>query len=833
MTSYCAKKIIENFGQYIAKKDIESVLKEISNMQASGMDRIQIRKAMEEIIGALETVKVGQAIAEFHHARVLNENVDYIMKPEFKGDINQALSSKLFRDSTAVEGSGLNVENLREGYRNQLVTGLDMTLMSRSPELVSIARSGELDIEILDHMSGATKSTNPMVIYLAEVYKGYTDKLFSMYSNSGIHLAYKNDYFFRRVYDGEKIREMGFVNWASATVSKLNVKDSFKNIVDKDISEVAEMFMKGATEDDFKKLAEFGDNRLVAELFDDYKRYQNNYDKFSMEAYSKILEKQDNIGDRRLKRRSYVFKSNADMMSYMQEVGIHSNMYDYLKTMGYTAARELAMVDVFGPSPMRGVDDLIKYIDSKSLNFNENAFREKLAYATGKVKRVDPSMWKAFKAQDYEKLFAASQQKASAITAASLLGASGITQILDMSSTATFYYMKSNRNLLMASVDIIKNIPSTLADWNKASILGEVSSDLEKITGEEMLKEFKDNWAGAVADKVLLLSGAKFVNKLSTRLNLRLYTKMLGDLSKDVKAGKELSDFHNRFLAKWGMTSKDLIFAEGLLKYIDSPKDIKSLPDDLFIDNPAGVNPLDYKTELSKKVYAFLLENTYQGSPKAGWAQQYYANGYTADQNAYRASAARALMQFKSIPIKQFADARQLTNLKGGYKNKSYHGAYVFGGLAATVMLGGFIRQYAIDLIKNMGDYEEVNKKYMDDDYYKDIFIDSFFKYGPWSLATEPFGNAINSYRKRGTFQTEDITTPAANLMWIPPVIAAKAVASVMDGEPALDKNDTKRIIRLGKTIFPAQSHWSLLPIAEERKNFEEELAIEFANYFK
>jgi hypothetical protein len=348
-----------------------------------------------------------------------------------------------------------------------------------------------------------------------------------------------------------------------------------------------------------------------------------------------------------------------------------------------------------------------------------------------------------------------------------------------------------------------------------------------------MLKEFNQNTAGWVADKVMTLSGSKFMNNFSTRLNLRLYTDMLGDLAKD----KNLSDFHNRFLGKWKLTGEDLRFVEPMLKYIDSPKDLDALPNEMFADNPLGISPQAYKVEMAKRVHTFLLDNIYQGSPKPGWAQQYYANGYSSDHNSYRASVVRSATQFKRIAMKQFTDARQLANLKDGYSgsrvNKAYHGAYIFGGLAATVTAGGFLRSYMIDVLKEQGDYEKVNEKYLDDGHYSTIFKESFFKYGPWSLATEPLGNVVNSLRRRGTPQLTDITTPSSNLFWLPPALALKALGNMWDDKPALSKQDVKMTMNLAKTVVPLQSHWMFLPIAEERKNFEQELAESIANSLK
>jgi hypothetical protein len=468
MTVYCAKKIIENFGEYISKNDVDSILQSISELQKSGMDNVSIREAIQEFVGYLEADKVAQVVGEFNHARVLNENLDYVQRPEFGGDINQALGSMIWRDSTGVSGSGANVENLREAYRNSLSGGLDMAIMSRGPELLSIVKSDVLTVEILDHMEGKVVSKNPTVQYLADVFKSYTDKIYNMYNNAGIPVRYREDFLFKRMYDGEKIREMGFKKWLELTVGKLDLKKSFPVGTEKNIDEIADLFIKGAGDKEFESASVT--NSLLNELVDDYKKYQKSYDPFSMEAYSKMLEKSDDIIDKRLKARSYVFKSNQDLMDYMKEVGAHDNMYGYLKSQGYTAARELAMVEVFGPNPMRGVNELVKSLNAQGADFDEQVFRTKLNYATGKIKRTLPSLKDAVNSGEWEKITATSVDKSSAITSAALLGASGITQILDMSSTATLYYMKSNRNLLMASVDILKAIPSALANRNKLSI---------------------------------------------------------------------------------------------------------------------------------------------------------------------------------------------------------------------------------------------------------------------------------------------------------------------------------------------------------------------------
>lgn len=799
MADFCPDRIRKYFGERVDPDKVEAILKEINNMHAAGLDRTVLRERMRELVNTVQADQVEKYLNKLETLKSFRSNLDMVEHPSFKGNKQQGIDAILFINRHNVPGAGNNVESNFHNNLYKYVGGLDMAIKRLSPKSLATAMSGDFDIELLKTMRGEMQSDNPFVTYMAQIGKHYNDMLYTDYNNAGVYVPYRENYGFKRVYDGQKIRDAGFPAWMSSLAKNLDIEKSFKNVSSEELSTLNEAMRQGLDHEAFKRLGK--KSTLVAEFVEDFEAFQKEYDPFSMEIYSKLLEAP---ADKKFRARSYVFKNSESELSYMKEFGAFDSIYGYWKGAGRLAARELSLVDKFGPTPKVGFEDLIAQMAISDKNFSKETALTKYAYATGKVIRDDSFIEKGMR-----------------WSSAAVLGTSGISQIGDLSATQFNYLWKDTSNVVSSFTNglyqYISSIPSVAVSKSLPYIVDSADA-LERAWGEQMVREFGKNPSGFVLDAVYTLSGSKFMNKVAANANLNLYTGLLRKASKS----PSLSRFHTEFLKRWDLVPEDLMLVEPILKNIDSPLDIAALPDNLFDQNRMGIPAKKYKQVLAQRVYNFLNENIRQGAPTPGWSQAMLANGNSADQNEVISRASRMFFQFKRIGIKQLQDFRQLSDARSPDSNMAYKalsGTSMIGSSVALTLGTGLTISYLKSLMNNGGDKDKTDREFFDPKELRDNIIQSSLRNGSFSLMTEPLMNADSVQDA-----LVSSVTPSVKQAYRAGVIPASIARRLLTNKDPLDREQAREIVDSAKMAIPGYNLLYFMPYMEEKKKFEKQM---------
>lgn len=840
--SYCEYNILKKYGAEFSGKEREEnekviglAIRYVQSELEKGTDRAVVVSNLKKLMSSFHESLIRPVVDDMQNLMKIEQRILEASRPEYVNKLGDVVDDWILGGGTG-KGMSLSVSKLKEQYENKLVHGLDMLIQSRDPELLAVVKmmTHEEKVQLRNAMSG-NKSSNAVIDSLADIFKNHNDNLFAARQNAGIDITFNEDYGYRRRYNGTKIQQEGFKNFALNLLNSLDFKkSSVAGATKENIAEILALSKKiDITDEEFKAALNIGEGRtsknsLIAEVWDDYQNWVKDYDPYDEENISKLLHTKNYSEAKKARQfRSYTFKNAETEMSFMAKYGEYGdNIYEYIKADSRQAARELALVEKFGADPQRGFNDLLGQLEVKAKasgqDFNRLSAQSKFDFAAGKITRA-PQTYTDVK--NFKQAVSYSVNNLSNVTSTAVLGASSLSQLLDIPQTAFMYLNKSNETMLRKYGKLIYHSIAAIKDtWdnmyhNNPKYAGYIVDIMDKTIGEIDAAALRRSGAGNLADKMLTYNGAKMMNKYSSIINIRLYE----DLLKNAE-GEGLKQAE-KFLGRYNLTKADLKFISPMLTEATSPLKLDSIDISRFINNPKGISPERYRQEMAKNMFVFVSENFKEGSPTKDMKVQYYLSGgaNAVDQTTLTNSLMRMVMQFKAIPAAQLNSFRRLNKLNGQFENKILNGAYLMGSNFAWMTSGYLAVDYLKTAIRNDLDMDKTNEEYFKTDNYKQKIFNSYMRAGAFQFLTEPLvgSNATFSENPVSKF----ITTPSTSVTAETVSATYGMMNNMLSDEPHLiDKKQARSIYKTAKLLVPGYSLLNYVPFLDAKSQIEDEI---------
>ena len=729
----------------------------------------------------------------------------------------------------AVQGGSLSISALKEQYARKYAHSLDMALLDIDKRSISMLKNmGPAESAKLLKAIKGTASGDPLIDDIAAAIRTANDALYADKASKGFMVTYREDYGFRRFYDGDKITNAGFKQFATDILNDLDMsKSKIEGITKENVGQILELINKNASEEEFIKASKT--NQLLAAIKDDMDNWVAEYDPYDVGTSTKMYASTGRQSSR--KQRSYIFKNEDTEMHFMKDYGLYgSDVLSYVQTDMRRSAGELAFGEMFGPKMRNGFDTFLdemkaKVIASGATNAEaDNIIRDAqrmYAYASGSITRA-PIDGKTAVELGAKGVVSYGADALINLTNSGVLATSAITQLLDIPQSYYAYMFKNKQSLIIKIPKLLGHTMGAAIDaMRKDHSLrkyGEHVTDLAvKVLGEIDAASQKRHWTSKGLDFVLTHVGVNYMNRMSSILNLRL----LGDMLKNPKylANAE------KILGRYNLTPDDLDFASGLFQRM-SHMDLTRLPDSFFDANPRGVSGEVYKKQVADKFSMFLRENMRHGAATKGFRENLqlsFGTDFT-NQLDVGSSIIRMVTQLKGIPRNLLNSTKYIANnypvTSNPYANGVVHMAANIGIVSTAYMGLQYLRYY----IQNDFDEDKAYEKLTKGKGLGAAYVSSILRSSALSLYLEPFGSAM--YNE--DWLSAAAGTPSAKIVLSTGKLLGKfadQIPNILDPnaemDEVLDKRMSKEIYRNYSNAVPFANLRYYLPFIDAGEDID------------
>ena len=793
----CLYKLHEAFPNK-TKQEMEEIINRINFIRSTSSDKTEASALLKELIEEQKFANMGKANQIVGEYLAEQFAIDRINTEGFS-DISQAMESLFGKTRSTIKNVGVNAEALIDRARARYIEMFGKAMESSG--LYTVFRTGELDKEIMEAMIGGKKTgLSKEVQGSIPLLKHFTDTIWNDLNNAGLFIPYRDDFMTPIFHGGEKIKAAGATAWTYGLLKHLNLKETFKDIT----PDTAKAFLDGLRAG--KTLEELsGSNTFAAELLEDYTQFVGRDNGYGADIRSFLLdERYDNLGERRQKGRSYVWKSGEDLYEYLKAFGKYETVHDMYMAYARRSAREVGMVTMFGPSPNKTINSLLRYLSQqKGLNtFQMSVIETKVNY------------WRTYLASGIPNATSRIGRYAEMLrdlTAASWLGSAGISQLMDVSQGILMYHAKDGQNLLTSTAKFMRNYMSAL----KAPLDPEMIN-AAYLYGDSVLEELNKAMRGQGTTKssrfaklVYTASGAEYMNRVSWIANYKTYVGLLKDMADKGK----LTNTQATLLSKYGLDLDDLIVAGKALENVAHPRDIVSHPIDIFFDNRRGMTPKQYRAYLQERIDLFIVDNIKEGSPVPGMRENRLLMLNSFDVDSPARAGLLLMNQFKQIPLKIALDFSHAVSLVSGEKDftkalmTKSGAAFVGQSIAISASIAAMV--HILTQLKNGKNMDEIEEDF------KKRPLDNFLYVLFRANAAAPFADLMV-----GAARPEDIAskalTPAAKAFLAPVTLGYTALSNVVERDEFANELLLKRATAAAKNVIPFQNYYFMTPLVEE-----------------
>ena len=745
------------------------------------------------------------------------------------GGVRKFITDLFASSVEAVQGGSLSISALKEQYSRKYAHSLDMALLDIDKRSISMLKNmGPAESAKLLKAIKGTASGDPLIDDIAAAIRTANDALYADKASKGFMVTYKDDYGFRRFYDGDKITDAGFKQFSTDILNDLDLtKSKIEGITQQNVREILDLINRDASEQDFLNAVKT--NELLAAIKDDMDNWIAEYDPYDVGTSTKMYASTGRQSSR--KQRSYIFKNEDTEMHFMKDYGLYgSDVLSYVQTDMRRSAGELAFGEMFGPKMRNGFDTFLqemkaKIIASGATNAEaDNIVRDAermYAYASGSIVRA-PIDGKTAVELGAKGVVSYGADALVNLTNSGVLAASAITQLADLPQSYYAYMFKNKQSLVVKLPKFIMHTMGAAVDAMRkdASMrkYGEHITDLSlKVLGDIDAASQKRHWTSKGLDFVLSTMGVNYMNRISSILNLRL----MGDLLKNPQylANAE------KVLGRYNLTPDDLDFTSGLFQRM-SHMDLTRLPDSFFDANPRGVSGEVYKKQVADKFSMFLRENMRHGAATKGFRENLQLSLGTdfTNQLDVGTSIVRMLTQLKGIPTNLFNSTRYLTNnypvTENPYANGTYHLA-LNAAIVSTAYLGV---DYLKKLIQNDFDEDKAYEKLTAGKGLGNAYARSIMRSSALSIFLEPFASAMYDE----DWLSAAAGTPSAKIATTTGKVAGKfalQIPNILDPnaemEEVLDKRMSKEVYRNYSNAVPFANLRYYLPFVDAGEDID------------
>lgn len=337
------RKLLTNAGMVDAELDhmIAQIERYLDNKTHTS-----VKSLPEDIQAFVKRVK-GEYEVEIRH----RAHLDYLILSRrehieerlgsFGADLIEGFLS-LFRGSNRViKGARMSVDSVNLGHLRDLIVG-----QSKDFEDAGVLKewaSGKRDLEVIESYyellrDGKIKSEDPVIKNIVEILHKWDKETISRLNEVGGRVELEPGYLFRGSVDRNKLRDLQFIPWSDKVIKWLDVSAMQKEMGQMEWIDYLELIFEEQATGRFK-IARGGEDSTVPSGF---------------------LASNAQLARKTSARAKMIFKDGASHHAYIQEVGesgFHAAQ-SVIFSMEHSA-RNIAMMEVLGPSPKRLVKQIL------------------------------------------------------------------------------------------------------------------------------------------------------------------------------------------------------------------------------------------------------------------------------------------------------------------------------------------------------------------------------------------------------------------------------------------------------------------------------------------
>lgn len=744
-------------------------------------------------------------------------------------------TKKFFKDLFAsslelVESGSIAFSTFIDQYAGKYSHSLDMGLLAVSPD--AIGRVKTMNALEASKVLGATRgrfSGDPVIDGIGSVFKTINDTLFTDKSRVGVMNTYRENYGFRRFYDGEKIRAGGLKKFGVDILNELDLeKSNIQGTNKQNVKQILDLINADGTEAQFLKLAET--NELMGSIKSDMDHWVKMYDPYDTGNSSAVA----GMTSSSRKERSYVFKSDLAEMNFLEGYGqFGTDIHAYVKADLRRSSTELGFAEILGPNIREGFDLLTKEMIAKETAGGATAAEARAtadyanrmyAYASGSIAR-SPIDLKEAMGKGAKGVVSYGAGSLVNITNSGVLAMSAITQLADIPQSYYTYMFKNKESFITKLPKFFMHTMGASMDAMRADSslrkYGAYVTDLStKVLGDIEAANQRLSWSGRTLDFVLGSNMVNYMNRTSTILNIRL----MNDLMKNPKNIRNA----DKFLQRWELTTKDLDFTSDILTS-SSHMDLNRIPESMLEGNPRGLTGAQYKKAVADKYGMFMRENIRHGAAVKGFREQLdlaLGSDFT-NQMDISSSIARMVTQLKGVPMNIFNSHRYVANNVPAVKNVYANGVYMLGANAAIMTTSFVGLDYLRKMLQNDLDHDRAYEAMTKNGGMMQAVLRSYLRSNALSIFMEPFEASMYGEDPIDSFigtPSVDIVNQTAHLFAKIGVQLPKMMNPNDNMDEVLNKRDLKKLYKAYANMIPFANARYYLPFIDANEEIDGEI---------
>lgn len=824
----CINKLKELYRDKLTPETIADLAKLIDSELAKGTPRESYMRRIRELMGDVHSEKLAEVLNFAMNRKAVLDVIEFVKQPQYKGDINGAIHDIMFEGVDVTKNSGLSIEYQRKYYRASLVDSFDMAIykIDETAHAKLADFSLKESIALRRAMSG-TPSKNPFIDYLADLFVHQNKTLYSSKYNAGLPTRYNPDYGFHRVYDAQKVQDLGFKNVSRLLLSNLDYERSrFNGLTKESIAAIKPLLEDPRITDEIllDQMASFRKSsanaqyyELLSELKEFYENFKKEFDPNENLNKTKLEVKEEM---KARKFRALVFRNADAEMTVMNEIGKYDhNIYQYIKADSESIARDLAFVSRLGPTPYTAFDQIIGELKSLAIKDKNYRFAAGDAESKFAVLRGDivPAVRKLTDVQDTKTAYNFLTTRLVDITNSAVLATSVISQLRDMQPIATQYFYRSNEPLMRKVSTLFSNsLGAVKQSWNNEKELAIFIPNLiERTFGEFEAKDAMLNPFVKATGKMLSYTGADYLNRFSSTVSLRLAAHTLQNLRKGTKEFQMAEEV----LGRHGLGVADIPYFSTMATSIDSPMQIRNLPTYMFENNPDGIAPEAYREKLSKGVYTFMLSYLRNGVPSSQMRELIFLGG-NPDKRSVLSSTMNMMSQLRRIVLSTVNQHRAINNATNRFQHRGANAAMLFGTSAA---IGSFLymtTDYFRTFIREDADVAKTDEKYFNGKNVQQKAFEAFMRSNALALFTEPMYQFYDAKSKQQGVQ--GFVPPSVSLVMNATTFGVDMVNNVLGETPeVISKEGARSFVNAARLTIPAYNLLYYVPLLDAKTQIE------------
>lgn len=332
-------------------------------------------------------------------------------------------------------------------------------------------------------------------------------------------------------------------------------------------------------------------------------------------------------------------------------------------------ARQLSLVEKFGPNPEKGLWDAYNQLLKKytkegnekkvtELKSYENAIRDSFNYQSGKTTAPGKTN-KAFVGR-----------MIGAVESLSKLGSAGLASVTNLATASSMIKSRTGDNFLKTVGTTVRDFVETLPKENRRKlaettgvVLEDFHADLVLQLTEGMTKDSFQTGMGRVTKNFFKYTGLEMMTKGFGRAYALGMQKRLGNMSE--VPFKDLPPAMQGGFLRAGINEKDWSVISKATETLDNGQKIISVDKikDQEIDPPKGMTKERYARELERKMMTYYHSGAMLASTSSGTREGRMLLGFTTEDE-WGGLARRLITRFKGFPL-------QIMNIMGEIANNS------------------------------------------------------------------------------------------------------------------------------------------------------------------